>query len=120
MGEGRRWAPAQVDSHDHFLEGRVSSAFPYSVDGTLDLARTRHGASQAVRGAQPQVVLAVGGEDDVPGARGIFPQILDEAAELVRQIPARRVRDVQRGGARLDHLFQHTVEEAWLRPAHGA
>jgi len=52
----------------------------------------------------------VGGDDDPLRARRVLLDGGDEAAELVRQVPACRVRDVQRRGARLDDLCQDLVE----------
>ena len=89
--------PAQRDGHDDLLEGGVACPLADAVDGALNLACPVHGAGQAVGGRQPQVILAVGGDDDVVDAGRVGLDVGDQAAKLVRQVPAGGVRDVEGG-----------------------
>jgi hypothetical protein len=48
------------------------------------------------------------------GVRYALDQGTDQLAELVRQVVADRVRDVHRGGARVDHRLDHPAEKVDL------
>ena len=50
------------------FESGVAGAFADAVDGALDLARAALNAGEGVGDGHAEVVVAVGGEDDVLGA----------------------------------------------------
>mmetsp|Transcript_11203 Transcript_11203/g.28731 ORF Transcript_11203/g.28731 Transcript_11203/m.28731 type:complete len:415 (+) Transcript_11203:471-1715(+) len=103
--------PLEGDGHDDLLQRGVARALADAVDGALHLARAGHGAGEAVGGAQPEVVLAVRGYDGAVDAGRVGLDRGDEAAELVRQVPACGVGDVKCGGACLDDSAQDAVQK---------
>ena len=103
-------SPPQGDGHDDLLQGRVAGPLANPINGGLNLPCTCQCARQAVGSSQAQVVLAVGGDNDALGARSVLDDIGDEAPELVWQVPAGGVGDVERGGASLDDLAQDLSE----------
>mmetsp|Transcript_12663 Transcript_12663/g.30559 ORF Transcript_12663/g.30559 Transcript_12663/m.30559 type:complete len:514 (+) Transcript_12663:268-1809(+) len=105
--------PAHEDGHAHLLQARVAGALPDAVDGALHLPRAVGHARQGVGGGQPQVVLAVRGDHELPRHVGLDAG--DELPELGGQADAHGVRDVKRGGARLHHGGEDSVQEDGVR-----
>ena len=57
------------------------------------------------------------GKNRLIGIRDAFAQAQNGLAELVRQAIADGIRDVQRGGAGIDHGFQNSAEKILFRTA---
>mmetsp|Transcript_18112 Transcript_18112/g.51845 ORF Transcript_18112/g.51845 Transcript_18112/m.51845 type:complete len:449 (+) Transcript_18112:778-2124(+) len=105
------------EGHDDLLERGVAGPLADAVDGAFQLPRTIQGAGEGVGGGQPQIVVAVGGEDDLVGPGDVVPELLDDLAELPRHVPTRRVGDVEGGSTGLDGGAQHAVQKVGFRPS---
>ena len=92
----------RVQQHHDLLERRVSGALADPVDRALDLARPGLKAGERVRDREPQVVVAVDGEDDVLEPGDELVELLEIRRELERHRVADRVGDVDRGRALVD------------------
>ena len=68
-------------------------------------------AAERVGHGQPEIVVAVRAEDRALRVRHAREDLREELADLVRRAVAHRVRQVDRGRARLDHLLDHLTEE---------
>ena len=99
--EPRELGGSRAEGHHDLLQGGVAGALAEAVDGDLHLAGARlHGRERVGRG-EAEVVVAVDGDDRL--AAGERLHALHERAELGRDRVADRVRDVQGGGAGLQH-----------------
>mmetsp|Transcript_3608 Transcript_3608/g.8915 ORF Transcript_3608/g.8915 Transcript_3608/m.8915 type:complete len:374 (+) Transcript_3608:750-1871(+) len=108
---------ARADRHDNLLDGGVACALPDAVDGDLDLASSAGNASKRVGSGEAQVVVAVGGPDDLVRARRVGNEVLEEALVLGGGGKADRVWDVDRPGAGGNHLLEHLAEEVRVAAA---
>ena len=98
--------------HHHFLERRVPGALAETVDAALDLPRAGEHARQGVGAGQPEVVVAVGGDDHpVAGTWDRVDDVADEIAELLRRREADGVGDVDGGGPGLHRRLEHLAHE---------
>ena len=86
--------------HDHLFEGGVPGPLAEPVHADLDLAGPGLDAGQGVGRGQPEVVVAVGGQDVVAGH--LLADVLDQGAEVPGDAVADGVGDVQGGGPGLD------------------
>ena len=100
--------------HHELLERGVARALADAVDGDLDLARARLDRGQGVGDGQPEVVVAVAGEDD---ARHVADETRHEGPELFGQRVADGVGDVHHARPRLLHRLHDLAQERVLRPA---
>lgn len=94
-------APSQCNGHDHLLERGIACTLADAVDGALHLSSPIHRPGQTVGCGQPEVILTVCGDDHTVCSRRVGFDVCDEAAKLVRKVPARGVGDVEGGGASL-------------------
>mmetsp|Transcript_352 Transcript_352/g.832 ORF Transcript_352/g.832 Transcript_352/m.832 type:complete len:468 (+) Transcript_352:748-2151(+) len=108
--------PLEGEAHDDLLQTGVPRPLADPVDRTLELPRPVPRPAQAVRGGQPQVVLAVRAEHHVLRPRHVFPQVPDELPELPRHVPPRRVGDVEGRRARQDGRLQHPAQKHGVAP----
>jgi hypothetical protein len=102
---------AGVDRHDRLFQAGVAGALADAIERDFDLPRAILHAGQRVGGGQPQVVVAVAGEDHILTAGYILTQIADQPAVLLGRDIAHGVGDVERGGAGLDGHGQHLHQE---------
>jgi len=105
---------ARADCHHHLLECGIAGALAKAVDRAFDLAGAAVQSSQRVGDRQPEIVMAMGREDDLVGAGDAIAQHRDQRAELLRRGIADRVRHVDRGGAGADGRLDHPAEEIVL------
>src|SRR5687768_15615804 len=103
---------AGAHRHDDFLERGIAGALAQAVDGALDLARAAdlHGGER-VGHRHAEVVVAVHAPHRLVRVGHLLPDSPDEFAELLRHRVAHGVRDVDGGGAFLDHRLEHAAEE---------
>ena len=87
---------AHLQRHDDLFERGVAGPLADAVDRHLDLARAALDAGQAVGDRQAQVVVAVGGEDHLVGARHVLDQVAEHLGVFVGIAVAHRVRQVDR------------------------
>mmetsp|Transcript_39877 Transcript_39877/g.66886 ORF Transcript_39877/g.66886 Transcript_39877/m.66886 type:complete len:231 (-) Transcript_39877:840-1532(-) len=105
----------EIKRDGHLLEGRVARALADAVDGALNLPRARHRARQTVARGQPEVVLAVRGQDHVLHAHSVCLNARDQGPKLVGDRDAHRIGNVKRCRASLDHLPEDPVQELRIR-----
>ena len=96
-GEVRELRRAGPKGHHDLFETRIARALAQTVDGHLDLARARLHRGQGVRRGEPQVVVAVDGDDGAVADALLHAP--DERAELGRRDAARRRRHHCRSSA---------------------
>ena len=106
---------ARAQRHDNLLEGRVAGAFADAADRALDLARAGPDAGQRVGHAEPEVVVAVHGEDRPVHVGYARVHGVDHGVELVRRGVADGVGQVDDRGAGVDDRLGHAAEEVEVR-----
>ena len=105
---------ARPDDHGDLLERAVARPLADPVHRDLDLACSVLDTGERVRHREPEVVVAVGGDDDVIG-HGV-PNDAHELTELARRGVPDRVGDVDGGGAALDREPEAREQEVELGP----
>ena len=98
------------DGGDLF-EGGVAGALADAVDGALGLAGTGFDGGDGVGDGEAEVVVAVGGEDDVFNAGDAVEDHAEHGGVLLREAVADGVGEVERGGAGLDGDLADLDEE---------
>ena len=106
-------APCLHGHHD-FFERRVAGTFAQPVDRALDLPGTLCDSGQAVGHGQAQVVVTVSTQDRLLDIGHVLLQVPEDRPELLGRRVAHRVGDVDRGGSRVDRLFDHFAEKIQL------
>ena len=101
---------AHPQGHHDFFQRRVARAFAQAVDRALDLARACFDGGQAVGGRHAQIVVAVGGKNDLVRARHTLQQHADQCRTFTRGCIADRVGDVDGGGPGLDRDFHGAAQ----------
>ncbi|MPL94951.1 hypothetical protein SDC9_41114 [bioreactor metagenome] len=96
--------------HHHLFECGVAGAFAQAVDRAFDLPRARGNGGERVRRRHAEVVVAMGGEDDLVGARHLFEQHRDDLGRFLRQGIADGIGNVDRRGAGLDRGLDHAAQ----------
>ena len=87
------------DRHNHLLGGSVACPLPDAVDGPLNLTGPGVDGGQGVGHRQPQVVVAVGGDDHiVPPAGHLVVHPAQQLHVVFGGGEPHRVRDVDGGG----------------------
>jgi hypothetical protein len=102
---------ARGEDRGDLFEGRIAGALADAVDGALDLPRPAFDAGQRVGDGHAEVVVAMGGVDDVLAARNPLAHGAEKLRVLGGRGIADRVGDVDRSGAGLDRNFNHFDEE---------
>ena len=110
VGVGELVAADHEGGGDLF-EGGVAGALADAVDGALDLARAALNAGEGVGDGHAEVVVAVGGEDDVVDAGDACSDHAEDGGVLVGRGVADGVGDVDGGGSGLDGDGDHLDEE---------
>jgi len=93
--------------HDDFFHRRVSGPFPDAVDRALHLPGARADGGERIGHRQPQIVVAVDGDDRIAHVFHTIEQKGDEAAELFGNGVADRVGNIDGDGARVNHGGNH-------------
>ncbi len=106
---------AGTHRHHHLLQCGVAGPFPQAVDGALHLARAIEHRGKGVGHRQPQVVVAVHGKDRLVRVGHPLEELADGLAELVRQVVAHGIRDVDGAGAGIDGRLHDAAEKVHLR-----
>ena len=101
VGVGQLVAADHEGGGDLFESG-VAGALADAVDGALDLACAGLNAGEGVGDGHAEIVVAVGGEDDVLGARNLCEQHAEGGGVLVGRGVADGVGDVDGGRSGLD------------------
>ena len=97
----------RFQDHSHFFEGSVPGAFADAVDSALHLAGAVHYAGNGVGGSQPEVVMAMHGDDGLVDVGHVIHQVLDLCAVLIRQAITVGIGDINGGGAGGNDGFHH-------------
>ncbi len=71
---------AGFHGHDDFFEGGIAGAFADAVDGAFDLAGAALNAGEGVGDGEAEVVVAVGGEEDILGAGDVGDEVFEHGA----------------------------------------
>jgi len=100
-----------LQRHHHFFERGVAGALANAVDRAFDLPRACPHAGQRVRNRHAQIVVTVGRDNHILGARHIPADAIDHLVVFFGRAIANCIGDVQRGRAALDRDFQHLVEK---------
>ena len=99
-----------AQGHHNLFERGVAGAFADAVDRHLGLPGAVQDAAQRIGRSHAQVVVAMGGDDRPVDVRDMIDEVFDLGAVFVRKAVARRVGDVDHGGAggngRLDDARQ--------------
>jgi len=106
---------ARGERHDDFLHGRVARPLADAVDRAFDLARARADGGQRVGHRQPQIVVAVDGENRPVDVFDVGEKIGDEVAEFLGDGIADRVRNIDGDRARIDDGRDHLHEIVAVR-----
>ncbi len=107
---------SRLDGHDHFLQGRVSGPFADAVDRAFDLPDAMLQDGQRIGYGDPEVIVTVNGNDDIPEAFYLVEQIGDQRTELIGQRIPHGVRNVDRRGSCGDDRFNDFTEVIPVRP----
>ena len=110
-GGEREAVGADPQRHHDFLQRSVAGAFADAVDGALHLPGAGFNRGQAIGDGEPEIVVAVHGDGRLLDAAHALAKGRDQARELRRDGVADGVRNVERGGAGLDHTLQDRAEE---------
>ena len=109
-GMERHDVGAGADRHHDFFERGIAGAFTQAIDGAFDLAGTGANASERVGDRETQVVVAVGGDDDLVHAGDAGQQHGDEGVVFLGRRIADGIGNVDRGGTGLDRGFAHPAQ----------
>ena len=106
---------ARAQRHDDLLEGRVAGALADAADRALDLARAGTDAGQRVGHAEPEVVVAMHGQDRPMYVGHARVYGVNHRVKLIRCRVADGVGQVDDGGAGVDDRLGHAAEEVEVR-----
>jgi len=98
---------ARGQRHDDFFHRRVSGPFPDAVDRALHLPGARADGGERVGHRQPQIVVAMDGDDRIAHVFHTIEQEGDEAPELFGNSVADRVGNIDGDGAGVNHGGNH-------------
>ena len=101
-----------MQRHHGLFQAGVASPLADPVDRHFDLAGAVLDPSKRIGGRQPQIVVAVAGEDDLLPARRIFAQMADQGTIFFWGRVADGVWDVEGGCAGLDGDGEHLDQES--------
>src|SRR5579863_5856575 len=96
-----------ANRHDDLFERSVSGTFADAVDGALDLAGSGGDGGHSVGDGHTEIVVAVGGDDNVLDSLDAATDGGDQFAEFGGHSIADSVGNIQRGSAGLDNCFEH-------------
>ena len=102
---------ADGEDGGELFERGVAGALADAVDGALDLPYARFDGSDGVRDGEAEVVVAVGGEDDVFDAGHAGADMRNICGVVLRDAVADGVGEVEGGGAGLDGDLADLDEE---------
>ena len=117
VGVGVELVAVHPDGHDDLLERGVAGALAEAVDRALDLAGAVLDALEGERRGHAEVVVGVHGDDDVLDADDVVGEALDARPEVLGQLVARGVGNVDDGGARVDGCLDHANQEVLVGAA---
>jgi len=83
---------ARMHGHHHLFQGGVARAFADAVYGTFDLPRAALNGRQRIGHRQAQVIVVMGGENDLVRAFGLRNHIAEHFPDFIRGRVADRVR----------------------------
>ena len=109
-GLGVEEVAPRLHDHHNLLEGAVSCALAEAVHGALDLPCAVLDGDDGVRGCHAEVIVAVDREDALVDIGNSLDDAPDLGAELVREVVADGVRDVDGGRACGDGLLDDDAE----------
>jgi|GEM_PF-5776136 len=101
IGVGELVFADHEDGRDLF-EGGVAGSLADAVDGALDLADSGFDGGDGVGDGEAEVVVAVGGEDDVLRARDAIEDHAEHGGVVLGEAVADGVGEVEGGGTGLD------------------
>ena len=96
--------------HDFFQRG-VAGPLAQTVDGAFHLPRPGQHRRQRVGHRQPQVVMTMDRKNGFIGVRHPFDQAADGVGELLGNVVADGVGDIDGARARLDHRLGDPAQE---------
>jgi len=100
-----------VERHHNLFERGVAGAFADAIDRALDLTCTALYRGERVGHAEAEVVMAMRAEHDLVGIRHTADDAREEVHGFVGCAVTNRVRQVDRGRARLDDRFDDAAQE---------
>ena len=92
----------RAEVHHDLLQRGISGPLANAADTALSLARTRRDARERVRDRHAKVIVAVHRDDGLVDVRNAVHHVRDHVVDFLRRGIADRVRQIHRGGARLD------------------
>ena len=98
--------------HHDFLERCIPRPFAEAVDRTLDLSRTGANAGERVGNGKSEVVVTVGGDDDIPARRGEPANTRDQLGVFLGRRIADGIGNVEGRRPRLDRGRERLIEKA--------
>ena len=104
-----------MQRHDDFLQSGVSGPFTNAVDSALHLLRSGADGCQGIGYGHSHVVMAVDGQPGAAHIGNIGFQVGNQAVVFLRHRVTHRIRNVDDGGARINHGFHHFRQEFRLR-----
>ena len=110
-GVGAEERVARLERHHDLLERGVAGALADAVEAALDLRRAAADRGEGVGDREPEVVVAVAGEDDVRRAGDAGEHVAEEVLVFLRHREADGVRHVDRRRAGLDRGLHDAVDE---------
>ncbi len=107
-------APRPQRHHD-FLQRCIASALAQAIQRALHLSRALGNRRKGIGNRQPQVVMAVNGKNRLVTIGNPFDQTPDERAELLGNVIADGIGNVDGASARLDHGLHDATQEVRFR-----
>ena len=101
---------AHAHGHHDLLKGGVSCPLTQAVDGAFNLTRPAFHCGQGIGGRHAEVIVTMGGEDDILCARHIRDKAFNQARALAGGCVADCVGDVDGGRACLDGNFYNALQ----------
>ncbi len=101
---------AHAHGHHDLLKGGVSCPFAQTIDGAFNLTRPAFHCGQGIGGRHAEVIVTMGGEDDVLCAGHIRDKALNQARALAGGCVTDCVRNVDGGGPCIDGNFYNVLE----------
>lgn len=104
-----------VHGHDNLFHGCVARTLANTVDSHLYLTNTIHDAREGVGCSQAEIIVAVGGPDDLVRVLGVLAQVLDHGAVLLGHVVSDRVGNVEGRGTGFDDGAEDLAQKVLIR-----